>query len=377
MQNASASLLFSGENVWEIRSYLNTDTPALSKIWAQHHQACLLPAPTSNPALVPSDKPSPSPSSGYHIHRDPTALDLQSRGLECKPAVWDACIFSKAYFRADELLLAISETGEAVGFIHFGMIPPRSTAGQSEMNSIGQASIGAIHRLCVSSSPSEDSIAESLIQQAVARLKTAGATVCQGLGGGEHSVFYLGIAEGDNSMGVLAHDRRSQNWFHRAGFAPIQPTECWELELASFRPPMDRMQIQVRRNCTIGRMLEEDYDDWLESAVLGHCEQVRFHLMVKSPPMLAGILKCWFPDPEVADVDSGVVRTRIPELPETETERERFIYLLSESLRQLQQDRKRVVRTVTSAQKQNTISVLQKLGFRSVVHGLLFEKQLD
>lgn len=308
-------------------------------------------------------------------------MDLQSRGLECKPAVWDACIFSKAYFRADELLLAVSETGEAIGFIHFGMIPTRSDAAQGTENATestaGQTSVGVIHRLCVNPLPNEEPIAESLIQQAVARLKAAGATVCQGLGGGEDSVFYLGIAEGDNSMGVLAHDHRSQNWFHRAGFAPTQPTECWELELASFRPPMDRMQIQVRRNCTIGRMLEEDYDDWLESAVLGHCEQVRFHLMVKSPPMLAGILKCWFPDPEVADVDGGVVRIRIPELPETEMERERFIYLLSESLRQLQQDRKRVVRAVASAQKQKTVTVLQKLGFRSVVHGLLFEKRLD
>ena len=349
--------------MWTIRSYLNTDTPALSKIWALHCQSSHSVSSTTAPGGSTSN------SSCLPSHRELHSRELQSRGLECKPAVWDACIFSKSYFNADELLLAISDSGEPVGFIHFGVVPVR--------NHPGRTSVGSIHRLCVAPSSNEGEVASLLINQAVERLHSQGASACQGLGCGEDSVFYLGIAEGDNSMGILAQDQRSQDWFHLAGFAPICPTECWELELASFRPPMDRMQIQVRRNCTIGRMLEEDYDDWLESTILGHCEQLRFHLMVKSPPALAGILSCWFPDPEVADVDGGVVRIRLPEVPSTETDRERFVYLLSESLRQLQQDRKRIVRAVASAQKQQTITLLQRLGFRSVVHGLLFEKQLS
>jgi hypothetical protein len=348
--------------VWTIRSYLNTDTPALSKIWAQHCQSF---QPTLGTASGGVASPT---SSSQPIHRDPHARDLQSRGLECKPAVWDACIFSKPYFKADELLLAIASNGEPVGFVHFGVVSVR--------NNPARTNVGSIHRLCINPSSDEAEVASLLINCAAEQLRSQGATACQSLGCGEDSVFYLGIAEGDNSMGILAQDQRSQEWFHSAGFAPICPTECWELELASFRPPMDRMQIQVRRNCTIGRMLEEDYDDWLESTILGHCEQIRFHLMVKSPPSLEGILSCWFPDPEVADVDGGVVRIKLPDVPTTEIERERFVYLLSESLRQLQQDRKRVVRAVASAQKQQTITLLQRLGFRSVVHGLLFEKQL-
>jgi hypothetical protein len=349
--------------VWTIRSYLNTDTPALSKIWALHCQSF---QPSSSAQLA-SSTPGNAP---YHpTQRDAHCRDLQSRNLECKPAVWDACIFSKAYFNADELLLAIAENGEPLGFIHFGVVPVRSSQERQ--------SIGCIHRLCVAPSPGEADIASALITRANEGLRAQGATACQSLGCGEDSTFYLGIAEGDNSMGILAQDQRSQDWFHRAGFAPVCPTECWELELASFRPPMDRMQIQVRRNCTIGRMLEEDYDDWLESTILGHCEQLRFHLMVKSPPALAGILACWFPDPEVADVDGGIVRIKLPDVPSSEMDRERFVYLLSESLRQLQQDRKRIVRAVASAQKQQTITLLQRLGFRSMAHGLVFEKQLS
>ncbi|MFN7875226.1 MAG: hypothetical protein ACK5PB_07915 [Pirellula sp.] len=349
--------------MWTIRSYLNTDTPALSKIWALHCQS-FHPNPTTQPAHNhPGNSLYPPPQ------RDSHCRDLQLRSLECKPAVWDACIFSKPYFNADELLLAIDENGESLGFIHFGVVPVRTNQERS--------SIGCIHRLCVNPSPIEADIASDLIKQALEGLRAQGAKACQSLGCGEDSTFYLGIAEGDNSMGILGQDQRSQDWFHRAGFAPVCPTECWELELASFRPPMDRMQIQVRRNCTIGRMLEEDYDDWLESTILGHCEQLRFHLMVKSPPALAGILSCWFPDPEVADVDGGIVRIKLPEIPMSEIDQERFVYLLSESLRQLQQDRKRIVRVVASAQKQQTITLLQRLGFRSMMNGLIFEKQLS
>ena len=203
-----------------------------------------------------------------------------------------------------------------------------------------------------------------------------GAIVCTGLGAGGVGGFYQGIADGDNLMGVVASDTKSQKWLHEAGFVPNRPTECWELDLASFRPPMDRMQIQTRRTCTIGRMLDEDYEHWWTSTVLGHCEQTRFHLMLKSPPSLGGVLMCWYPDPSLVGLDSSLVRMILPEVPAGEESREQFLYLVAESMRQLQHDKKRTVRSVASADQQRTITLLQRLGFRSVDHGLIFEKQL-
>jgi hypothetical protein len=317
--------------VWKLRSFLNTDTPALVRLWNAHHAA-------------------------------------SHSGSQCNVGIWDTCVLSKPFFHSHELVLALDEFDAPVGFIHFGLLPVTT---DQELTAVG-----AIHCLCIPPSPSEGDIAKQLIECGVNYLATKGASACQALGSGSHALFYLGIADGDNSMGILAQDQRTQAWFHESGFVPMRPTECWELELSTFRPPMDRQQIQARRNCTIGRMLEEDYEDWWTSAILGHCEQVRFHLMVKSPPSLGGVLTCWYPDSEVADVDNSIVRIVLPDVPVTETEREQFIYLVSESLRQLQQDRKRTVRAVASAEKQPTITLLQKLGFRSISHGLLFEKRI-
>jgi ribosomal protein S18 acetylase RimI-like enzyme len=318
--------------VWTIRSFLNTDTPALAKIWSAHHQS-------------------------VHSHS------------ACSTVVWDSCILSKPYFFADDLAIAIDDLGYAIGFVHFGFVGEESSQSMSKEHC-------AIHKICVLPSADEDAIARLLLAHAIHAMTARGAIVCTGLGAGGIGGFYQGIADGDNLMGVVASDTKSQKWLHDAGFVPHRPTECWELDLASFRPPMDRLQIQTRRTCTIGRMLDEDYEHWWTSAVLGHCEQTRFHLMLKSPPSLGGVLMCWYPDPTLVGLDSSLVRMILPDVPAGEESREQFLYLVAESMRQLQQDKKRKVTSVASADQQQTITLLQRLGFRSVEHGLIFTKCL-
>jgi hypothetical protein len=317
--------------VRSIRSFLNTDTPALAKIWNSHHQS------------------------------------VQSLAA-CPLSVWDSCILSKPFFRADELCVATDDLGHLVGFVHFGFI------GDSSLQTISQTD-AAIHKICIVPGPGEDQVAFELIAHALDQLQRRGAVSALAIGAGDRSAYYLGIGDGDNLMGVLAKDTKTQRWLTSAGFVPVRPTECWELELLSFRPPMDRLQIQARRTCTIGRMLDEDYEHWWTSTVLGHCEQIRFHLMLKNPATLSGLLTCWFPEPSLVGVDSSIVRLLLPDAPEIEDSREQFVYLVAESLRQLQQDRKRLVRAVVSADQQQSINLLQRLGFRSVEHGLLFEKR--
>ena len=317
--------------VWTIRSFLNTDTPFLAKLWRDHHSAFL-----SN--------------------------------SECSISVWDQCILSKPFFRIEELVLAIQDN-VPVGFIHFGFASNEDGSGESVRAAI-------LHKLCVAQSPDENAIARSLIEYAMASLIQKGAKECTALGSTEKNAFYLGVAEGDNLMGVVAKDIRVQRWLSEEGFIPIRPTECWELDLSSFRPPMDRTQISIRRTCTVGRLLDEDTREWWLSSVLGHCEQIRFNLVLRTPPKVESEILFWFPDPTISGVDSSVVRLWLPNVPETEEARERFVYLMAESLRQLQQERRRAVRTFASADQQRSITLLQRLGFRSAEHGLVFAKTL-
>ena len=318
--------------VWTIRSFLNTDTQNLAKLWHDHHAA-------------------------FHSKS------------ACPVSVWDQCILSKPFFKSSSLVLATNNDRVPVGFIHSGFA---SNADGSDVSD----SFAILHKICITPNQDEDQIAKALIEHALMGLKEQNAKSCTALGTTEQNAFYLGVGEGDNLMGVVAKDVRTQRWLSQAGFAPTRPTECWELDLLSFRPPMDRTQIGIRRTCTVGRLLDEDTHEWWLSSVLGHCEQIRFNLVLRSPPKVENEIMFWFPDPTILGVDSSVVRLWLPMVPEAEDARERFVYLMAESLRQLQQERRRAVRTFASADQQRSVTLLQRLGFRSVEHGLVFAREL-
>lgn len=316
--------------VWTIRSYLNTDTPFLAKLWHDHH------------------------------------LAFHSKSV-CPISVWDQCVLGKPFFLSSGLVLATNEDRIPVGFIHFGFARNKDGSDTSDSSAM-------VHKICIAPHDQEDAIARVLIEHALGSMQEKNATSCSALGTTELNAFYLGVGEGDNLMGVIAKDTRTQRWLSQAGFSPTRPTECWELDLSSFRPPMDRTQISIRRTCTVGRLLDEDTHEWWLSSVLGHCEQIRFNLVLRSPPKVESEVMFWFPDPTILGVDSSVVRLWLPYVPESEEARERFIYLMAEALRQLQQERRRSVRTFASADQQRSITLLQRLGFHSVEHGLVFLK---
>jgi hypothetical protein len=319
-------------DVWTIRSYLNTDSPALSTLWSEHHS-------------------------------------IFGSTSCCPVSVWDQCVLSKPFFRNDSLALAIDARKTPVGFVHFGF---GSNPGG---NRISDAQ-GIIHKICVTNLPGEEAIGELLMSYAMQSLRSQGATSCMALGTTERNAFYLGVADCDNLMGVLARDVRTQRWLTQAGFQATRPTECWQLDLSSFRPPMDRTQIGIRRTCTVGRLIDEEAgNSWWLSSVLGHCEQTRFNLVLRSPPRVENEILFWYPDPTIAGVDSSIVRLWMPNVPETEEARERFVYLMAESLRQMQLDRKQVVRAFASADQQATVTLFQRLGFRSIEHGMVFAKE--
>ena len=318
--------------VWTIRSFLNTDTPFLAKLWNDHHIA-------------------------FH-----------SKSV-CPISVWDQCVLGKPFFQNSGLVLATNRECIPVGFIHFGFASNQDGSDSSLTDAM-------VHKICIAPNEDEDAIAKALFEHALGAMREKNAATCSALGTTELNAFYLGVGDGDNLMGVVAKDTRTQRWLSQVGFSPTRPTECWELDLSTFRPPMDRTQIGIRRTCTVGRLLDEDTHEWWLSSVLGHCEQIRFNLVLRTPPKVESEIMFWFPDPTILGVDSSVVRLWLPSVPESEDARERFVYLMAESLRQLQQERRRAVRTFASADQQRSITLLQRLGFRSVEHGLVFARTL-
>jgi GNAT superfamily N-acetyltransferase len=316
--------------LWRLRPFLNTDTPALARIWAEHHSLFCHPS-------------------------------------ECSVGLWDQCILCKPYFSFDDLVLAVDPQGVAQGLIHFGVA---LAEGGNEVST----ECGMIHCLCIVPHEKEQEIARHLLQQAIEGLKGRGLSRCLAVGSPTGSTFYLGVAEGDNLIGVPSGDHRAQQWLQDGGFRQHAPTECWAMSLDTFRPPMDRTQISIRRNCTISRILDDYPSNWWLSNMLGHCEQTRFHLRSRGPDQIEMEIMLWAPDTSIRGVDSSIVRFQLPSIPNDDENRERLVYLIAESLRQLQSERKRRIHVVTLSDDLAASRVLQRLGFRSAMHGMVFER---
>ena len=148
--------------VWTIRSFLNTDTPYLAKLWHHHH----------------------------------TAFNSKSA---CPISVWDQCILSKPFFKCDGLMLVTNQVSVPVGFIHFGFA---SNADGSDASD----SVAIVHKICVAPSEDEDAIAKVLIDYALIQLRKQNAKTCSALGTTALNAFYLGVGEGDNLNRSLSLD---------------------------------------------------------------------------------------------------------------------------------------------------------------------------
>lgn len=318
-----------------IRSFLNLDTPALAKIWHLHHQA-------------------------YRSKSD------------CTVVAWDHAVLAKPFFRNEQLLMAEDSLEGIVGFAHWGTNPEAQRVGKG---------VGILHRLCVRPGEDEDAIASDLIEASLQAMTLEGQKRCVGIGAFDDSIYYIGVAEGDGFLGVHSSDARLLRWMQAGGFRPEQATECWELALSNFKPPMDRTQISVHRNSIVSRILGDGHGGWWQSVVFGHCDLSTYQLVSKTKPMVELRLTLWTPEVFVPGVESWIARLSLSsvgsDLANDDLRIEQWIYLISECLRLLQAERKQTVQVVIDPNIPQHVQILQRLGFKTKHHGMVMSRELS
>jgi hypothetical protein len=356
-----------------LRQFRNTDPPHLTRIWNRHYEAC-------------------------------------NAAVAVAPGAFDACVLSKPFFRAKDLWL-YEYDGHPVGFIHLGF----DCQDEASHLNFDKPLISA---LCVEPHPHEENIADQLIDRALQLLRRAGNfdspsfngskpegvsdfsslpsspssavdspsladrfvpnqnTQVAIIGSPNRYAFYLGIAPGDGLMGVVARDRRLQQWLSRHGFEPTRPTECWEVALNTFRPPMDRSQFSLRRSMSVVRSLDEQHRSWWDAVVLGHTEQIRFQILPHQSSNVAESASFWFIDTTFAGISSNVVRLWMIDFPDDVEGRDRMTYLLSEAFRQLHSERFTAVRAIATPDQASSVAIFRRLGMKSIEPGLVFERKL-
>jgi len=300
---------------------------------------------------------------------------------------FEACVLSKPFFEANDLLI-LEDDNQPIGFAHVAY-------GSSDSGDAIDINAGILAAFYISPVANEDIAADLLLSEAMKRFDAVKSQSVISIGAEWRNSFYIGIAPGDGLMGVPARDARLQRWLYAGGFRPLRPTEVWELDLGTFRVPMDRGQIAVKRTASVGKVLDDADSNWWHAVTMGHTEQISFQLFSRTQSTFIEEASLWYTDHAISGLRSHIARLWLMPLSAKNTSEsfsqsppmigavreqteanDRRVYLLSESMRQLQLERFTTVRTVASADQQQSISILQRLGFRPVESGLIFERTL-
>ena len=282
-----------------IRSYLNTDTASICQIWNAHHAGLAV-----------------GPIATMHF---------------------ELAVLAKSYFVAEDLLVAVDD-GLIRGFLHLSY---GSTADLADADN----KRGVLSALCVVPGTDESEIAAALLTQADELLSKSGVRSCATRPMPPDCPFYLGLGAGDSIMGITTADQRTYGWLIKGGWVPRVATSGWELFLGSFHPPVDRLQIQIRRNAHVDRMLDEPLLPWRQACLLGHTEPTGFQLTLRTEGTVAQELLVWSVGQELMTTPESIVWLWPIEVVESTQIADQLVFLLSESLRQMAEDRVEVVRT--------------------------------
>ena len=281
------------------------------------------------------------------------------------PQLLEYQIFSRIYFDPAGLIVAIDDE-RIVGVVHAGF-------GASDDRRALDHETGVVCQLLVAPHAERDSIARELLAQAENYLRLHGAKLIYGGGISPVNPFYLGLYGGSELPGVLASDSQMLAAFGD-GYQEIDRVIVFERELATFRVPVDRRVMQVRRTYHMEATFDPPAANWWEACTYGQADRTRFVLRPPRDTEVGCTVTFW--DMEPLASSWGVHAVGLVELATAETLRRQGLamFLVGEALRQLHAHG--VQRCQVQAMQSNTaaLALYKKLGFAEIDRGIVLRK---
>jgi ribosomal protein S18 acetylase RimI-like enzyme len=280
-------------------------------------------------------------------------------------ALLEAAVFSKPYFDRHGLFVAVDDD-RAVGFAHaaFGPNAERSALDTSK---------GTTLLVVVVPHAEHEAIAAGLIERCEGYLASRAATVILGGGAPDLGGFYLGLYGGSDVPGVLDSSGAMQGAFQRAGYEAADRIAVLRRPLAGFRPPVNRLQLAIRRSTTLRVVDEPSRRSWWEAATTTGLTLRRYVLRNQAEELL-GSATLW--DMEPLASAWGVMAAGLMHVDIEGPRRRQGLasYLVAEAMHDLANEGVSLVETHVSQSNAAAMSLFEKLGFQAVEHGTLFRK---
>ena len=323
------------------RAFRNTDPPLLAELWS------------SQPPL--------------RARVQPMTVGL----LEQK-------VFSKPYF--DRLGLIVAEQdGRLVGFAHAGF-------GANAEGSAISTETGTTCMLMVGRHDKRAEIGQRLLLRAEQYLVSRGARRLMGGNVAPTNPFYVGLYGDNPSPGLLESNALVVQVFRDSGYQPVEQHLVLERALAGFRPPVDRLQMQLRRQYHVEVERDPPVRNWWEACTVGQTQRIRYRVVSRRGGEDCGTVAFW--DLERIATSRGLlhaVSVLQLEIPQAWRGRGLGAFLMGEALRRLHGAQPRPGEwagiQVCTAQVGETnpaaLALFGKLGFRQVDRGLVMMKPAE
>lgn len=304
---------------------------------------------------------------------DPPRLADAWRGADLGPAALqpmtsaalEAAVFSKPYF--DRHGLIVARDGERiVGFAHAAFGPDTDRAALDTV-------IGTTLLVVVPPHEHQHEIEDTLLVRCEDYLRSRGAAVLNGGGTPDLGGFYLGLYGGSDLPGILDSSPSMQDVFRRAGYSVAGRIAVLRRPLAGFRPPVNRLQLAIRRSTTLRVIDEPARRTWWEAATTTGIALRRYELRNEAETLL-GSAAFWDVEPLARSWGlalAGLLRVDI----EGDRRREGLAsYLVAEALHDLAAEGTTIAETHVAEDNAAASQLFAKLGFQPTDHGTVFRR---
>ena len=280
-------------------------------------------------------------------------------------ALLEAGVFSKPYFDREGLIVAIDD-GRVVGFAH-------AAFGPNADHSAIDTTVGTTLLVVVVPHAEHERIGADLLDRCETYLQRRGAATLLGGGSTEMRSFYLGLYGGADLPGVLDSSPAMQSVFRRAGYVEAERIGVLRRPLTGFRPPVNRLQLAIRRATTLRVIDEPARRSWWEAATTTGIALRRYELRGTGESLL-GTASFW--DMQPLATAWGVSATGLMHVGiEGERRRQGLAhYLVAEALHDLAQEGVTLAETHVSETNSPAMQLFTKIGFEIADRGTLFRK---
>jgi len=311
------------------RPFRNTDLPALAEIWRSRSLERGLAQPMS-------------------------------------AALFEHLVLSKPYFDRHGLIVALDDD-RPIGFVH-------GAFGPSEDEQTVSHEFGVVCMLLVHPDYRNLGIGSELLKRSEAYLRERGAKVLYAGGIRPLNPFYLGLYGGSELPGVLDSDADAQRRYESSGYERIDRCVIMHRDLSTFRPTVDRKQLQLRRTMRMEIVTDPCSRTWWEACTTGGFDRTTFRVLPRDGDDVLATVTFW--NMEARSISWGVYTVGLVDLEVAETHRRQGLatFLLGESFRQLREHQISLVEVQTMERNKAAIALYESLGFNIVDRGVVYRK---